>query len=62
MKQMDIQTYKQRVRECLIEIQNCTEEYADKLMREYEDDFEEALNQFCFTPETMACGMVMRYL
>lgn len=56
-----LETYKQLVKECLVTAHNCTEEYADKLMAMYEDDFEEALNNFLWPPMTMAFAMTMYY-
>ena len=41
VEQMDLETYKQAVRECLMTIQNCTAQYADELMIKYEDSFTE---------------------
>lgn len=58
---MDLETYKQKVRECLIKEQNCTEQYAEKLMKLYEDDFQEALYDYTWTPQTMASAMTMGY-
>lgn len=56
-----LETYKQLVRECLVTAQNCSEEYADKLMAMYDDDFQEAINDFSWPPMTMAGAMIMGY-
>ena len=57
---MDLETYKQKVRECLLTEQNCTEQYADELMEDYIDVFPEyfTLN---LSPAEMASAMTMGY-
>lgn len=60
-EQLSLEEYKQKVRECLINIQNCTVDDANKLMDDYDDDFEEALYEFTWSPITMASAMLMGY-
>ena len=60
-KQAKLETYKKAVRKCLVKYQNCSDEYADELMKLYEDDFEDDLKQYSFTPNEMAFMMVMYF-
>lgn len=39
--QMDMETFKKKVRDCLINEQNCTIQHADELIKKYDDDFPE---------------------
>ena len=56
-EQMEMETIKQAVRECLIKVQNCTPEYADKLMAQYDDDFPELMG-WKLDPQT-ASGFII---
>lgn len=59
--QMDFETYKQQVRECLITAQNCTPEYADKLMADRKDILPDYYNDK-MEPIMLSCAIVMGYL
>ena len=60
-EQMTLEEYKQKVRKCLIDMNNYTPEEAGKLMATYNDDFEEALYDFKWPPNVMAGAMIFGY-
>ncbi len=60
-KQNTLEAYKAKVKNCLLTTYNCSIQEAERLMKEYEDDFEEALNQFSWPPKTMALAMIKGY-
>lgn len=55
--QMDLTEYKQKVRKCLIDMQNCTPERADELMASYEEEIKEALFDIKWPPNVIAGAM-----
>ena len=55
--EMTLEEYKQKVRKCLIDTQNCTLERADELMADYEDEIQEALFDFKWPPNVIAGAM-----
>ena len=61
MLKMSLEDYKQKVKECLTKKYNCTTTEVNRLMTEYENDFQEALNVFSWAPMTMALAMQMGY-
>ena len=60
-EEMTLEEYKQKVRECLMKTHNYTGLEAEKLMTDYENDFQEALSKFSWTPATMAGAMIAGY-
>ena len=60
--QMDLETYKRAVRESLIKDQNCTPEYADKLMAAEDGLMEDYYNDYRMEPVVLSCAIVMGYL
>ena len=60
-KQNNLEVYKSKVKNCLLTIYNCSTQETERLMKLYEDDFPEALNQFSWPPETMALAMTKGY-
>lgn len=60
-ERMSLEDYKKKVREHLTERCNCTGQEADRLMNIYDDDFQEALEKFSWTPATMAGAMIFGY-
>ena len=48
---MNMETYKQKVKECLIKVHHYTDDGANKLMKQYEDDFQE-LYDWDLDPQT----------
>lgn len=60
-QKMSLEDYKLKVKECLTKKYNCTTLEANRLMTEYENDFQEALNDFSWPPMTMALAMQMGY-
>ena len=55
--QMTLEEYKQKVRKCLIDMQNCTPERADKLMASYEEEIKDALFDIKWPPNVIAGAM-----
>ena len=60
LEQMNLETYKQKVRECLITNYKGTTQEPDRLMTLYEDDFQEFLNDK-WEPSLAATAMIMSY-
>ena len=60
-KSISLDEYKNKVRECLIKNNNLSEKAADEYMKEYEDDFQDYLNDG-MTPAAVATGILMNYL
>lgn len=60
-EQMSLESYKREVEECLTKKYNCTIQEKDRLMKAYEDDFQEAFKVFLWKPMTMALAMQMGY-
>lgn len=52
--QMTLEEYKQKVRKCLLDMQNCTPERADELMADYEEEIKEALFDIKWPPNVIA--------
>ena len=60
-EQMTLEDYKQKVEQCLLKTYNCTTQETSRLMTLYEDDFQEALSKFSWSPKTMALAMQKGY-
>ena len=58
---MNLESYKKKVEECLLKIQKVSTQVKDKLMKEYETDFQEFLEED-YKPEMVAYGMVTHLL
>ena len=58
---MTLEEYKKKVEECLVKNNNCSGGETKKLMKTYEDDFQEFLNTK-LSPEATAVGMKMHLL
>lgn len=54
---MTLEEYKQKVRKCLLDMQNCTPERADELMADYEEEIKEALFDIKWPPNVIAGAM-----
>ena len=54
---MSLNDYKQKVKNSLIKIYNCPNVEADRLMKVYDEDFQEMLKVFKWNPVTMALAM-----
>ena len=59
-EQMHLETYKQKVRDCLTENYKHTTQENDRLMKLYEEDFQEFLDDK-WEPSVAATAMVMGY-
>jgi hypothetical protein len=59
-EQLSLEEYKQKVRECLINIQNCTVAQTNELVEAYVQILPEYYG-LKLSPEEMACAMVMGY-
>ena len=60
LEQMSLESYKKKVRECLIKNYKHTIQENDRLMTLYEDDFQEFLDDK-WEPSLVATAMVMGY-
>ena len=60
-EKMTLEDYKKKVEQCLMTTYNCTTQETNRLMALYEDDFQEALSQFSWSPKTMALAMLKGY-
>ena len=58
---ISLDDYKKQVYDCLLKYQHHTIQAANDLMKEYETDFPQFYEEN-WEPETVACGMAMRYL
>ena len=58
---MTLEEYKKKVEESLKKNNNCSIQEVEKLMKEYEEDFQEFMKQN-YTPEMVSMGMIMHYL
>lgn len=54
---MSLNDYKQKVKISLIKIYNCPNDEADRLMKVYDEDFQEVLKVFKWNPVTMVLAM-----
>lgn len=53
--------FKKEVKSCLINIQKCSFQEVDKLMKEYENDLKDFYDDN-YDPKTVSGGIVIRYL
>ena len=60
-KHIRITRYKMQVRKHLTETYNTSVQETDRLMTLYENDFQEALFDFAWSPLTMALAMTIGY-
>ena len=54
---MSLNDYKQKVKISLIKIYNCPNDEADRLMKVYDEDFQEVLKVFKSNPVTITLAM-----
>lgn len=58
---MTLEEFKKKVEKCLLEIQKCTTQEKNKLMKEYETDFQQFLEEN-YEPKVVAAGMITHLL
>lgn len=54
---MSLNDYKQKAKISLIKIYNCPNDEADRLMKVYDEDFQEVLKIFKWNPVTITLAM-----